>query len=119
MKYEVGQSLWWVPAQRRGTPHAVNIKAVGRKWLQLDNHERVDIKTLFADGGDYSSPGRCYLSEEAWRADVALCVAWDELRLTMSRHYVPPDGVTMSQIQNARRSLFKSTADHVPGSRNG
>lgn len=118
MKYAVGQSLWWVPAHRGGTPVAVTVQAVGRKWLKLSNHHQVDIQTLVADGGHYSSPGRCYQSEEAWTAYVGLCAAWDELRRTMSQHYVPPDGVTLSQIQNAQRSLFKRTADNETAASN-
>lgn len=106
-RLSLGQTLWYVPSSRRGTPHEAKIQGLGRKWATLDNGERINISTLLADGGQYFSPGRCYLSKEAYEAELAVCKAWNEFRNTVSRCYSPPEAVTLNQIHNAHRALFK------------
>jgi len=47
-----GQKLWWVPQRNRHAHEKeVTVLKVGRKWAQLDNHERIDLETLVADAG--------------------------------------------------------------------
>jgi hypothetical protein len=107
MTLSVGQKLWYVPYERRGKPCEVVVKTIGRKWAGIDSGlDRVDMKTLIVDGAGYSSPGRCYLSRAEWEADVALEVAWGALwRDVHAASYRCPDGVTVENIQAARKLL--------------
>lgn len=58
----------------------MTVNKVGRKWAAIDMHMRIDINTLAADGGNYSSPGQCYLSKEAYEAEVLLNETWDRFK---------------------------------------
>lgn len=71
--YTEGQTLWLVPSRYRhsGEPREVTITKVGRKWLTLNNGYRAAVDGLALDGGEYSSPGVCYLTREAWGALLA------------------------------------------------
>lgn len=104
-KLTEGQSLWWVPTQlRHANQRTVTVTKVGRKWAQLDNGRRIDIESMHADGGEYSSPGCCYLSEEYYKAKVALVGAWNSLCATI-RYKNAPDGITLGDIAAARKLL--------------
>lgn len=106
MTLVVGQKLWYVPSDKRGQPHAVTVLKVGRKWADLDYaRRRISIKTLRADGGQYSSPGRCYLSQAEYEAEVALDKAWTKFRDLVYHRSRKPD-IRISQIENAARALF-------------
>lgn len=96
-----GQTLWWVPNQRHAGPQReVIVQKVGRTWAQLSNRFRIDKNTLIADGGEYISPGRCYLSEVAYIQYVNLIAAWNAL--TSDLRYSRPEGVTIEDIEVAR-----------------
>jgi hypothetical protein len=102
----VGQELWLVPD--RGLARAVKVVKVGRKWADLDNRGRVDMATMALDGGEYSSPGRCYLSRDEHDREVELRIAWAYFAgLVCDHRRTPPEGVSVSQIENAQRALFK------------
>jgi hypothetical protein len=103
MNYTVGQTLWYVP--NRGQPFEVTIANVGRKWLTIDLRRpmRVDKTTLNADGGQYSSPGTCYLSESAYRDERELSKAWDDFTYWVCSRM--PYGVTLEKIRAARTIL--------------
>ena len=76
-----GQKLWWVPNRNRyQNEKEVTVLKVGRKWAQLDNHERIDIETLVAASGNYSPSGRCYISREEHEQKKALEQAWRKLK---------------------------------------
>lgn len=80
-KLQVGQKLWYVPADTRfESPREVEVTKVGRQWVQLGQRFRVDLETLCADGGNFPSPGRCYLSRETWEQEQALKSGWKSLR---------------------------------------
>lgn len=114
MKLEAGMTLWYV---RRGRGFndmppedlgcEVRVVSVGRRWAALDNDVRIDMATLAADGGDYQSPGQCYVSQVAFQDHVRLNMAWHELRRLVQWETRPPKGVTLAQVHNAMRSLFK------------
>lgn len=108
-KVVIGQKLWYVPRElRRADPREVTVTKVGRKWADVSGgHGRINVETLEVDGRGYSSPGKCWRSREEYEAYDALCKAWDELRTLLSRHWSPPAGVTLNQVANAKRSLFK------------
>ena len=78
-KLEVGQELWWVPhwSSRSSEPYLVKVESIGRKWVHLDNGHMIDINTLIADGGDFSSPGACFLSEQAYKELCNLKSEWN------------------------------------------
>lgn len=106
---QVGQTLWYVPF-RRGEPREVTVTKVGRLWGSFDaeySGGRFDLKTLRID----NSTGQLYLNREVYERDVFLRKAWGELRKEIDRTYSPPPGVTINQVDNAMRSLFKRGAD--------
>ena len=79
----IGQKLFYVPANRyrRTEPHEVTVTAVGRKWVVFKDGnitERFAItdKCMMVDGGEYQSPGRCYLSKEDYETEQALTARW-------------------------------------------
>lgn len=100
MALQIGQELWFVHRERRsGAPFATTVTKVGRKWAELACHYRIDLSTLIADGGNYTSPGRCYLRKEDWEAQVRLETAWDALRVIVNRNYSPPAGLSQEAIE--------------------
>lgn len=105
----VGQTLYWSPSRGHGQKGEVSITKVGRRWIELDNGYRIDKQTMRADGKGYSSPGCCFLSEADYETTLKLNLAWREFRLLVERTFSVPDGVTFSQIENARRALFKGS----------
>jgi hypothetical protein len=107
MTLTIGQKLWFVPDRRSGMAREVTVSKIGRKWASLDTWGdlRIDVSTLQADGRGYSSPGRCYFSHAAWEAEVALDAAWTALWRDMHDTYRRRDGVTVENIQAARKLL--------------
>lgn len=112
MTLTVGQTLWYVPHQRyesgrdRGTE--VTVIKVGRKWADLNRGiPRISIQTMQADGGQYSSPGRCYLSRDEWLAEITLNAIWRDFASRIGGQS-PPDGVTEDAIRQAAELL------HIP-----
>lgn len=111
MRYVVGQELFWEASdafsRRKGnTTKMVTIAKVGRQWLALSDGHRIDAVTLLADGGDYSSPGRCFLSREDWDAHNAnknRFDAWIDLRVKMPN--CVPENVSAEDIAKARHLL--------------
>jgi len=98
-----GQTLWWVPANGKRCGE-VTVTKVGRKWATLDNGHRISLDTLVADGGERSTPGHCYYSEETYRGLVARAVEWTRLRADM-QFSPPPDSVSIDDIAAARKLL--------------
>lgn len=100
---QVGQTLWFVPRVRHlGQPQEVTVAKVGRKWAELDGRRgRIAVETLAMDGGEYASPGRCYLSREAWESEVALREVWRAFQRQVERRGSPPEGVTEDTIRQA------------------
>jgi len=110
MELEVGQKLWYVPrATRLGKPEHVSITKIGRKWAYIGGRRntRVDIETLIVDGGDFSSPGRCYLSEAYYEDSVVCQSAWDKLRNSMS--YRVPMNLTLGEIATIQKLVEGET----------
>jgi len=83
---EVGQRLWFVRKVNRSrygeNDYFVQISKVGRKWAEFsrvwadgsvhDHHVdgRLSLDSLKVDGGDYSSPGTCYLSKGTYDEEL-------------------------------------------------
>lgn len=108
-KLEVGQVLWFVHSdhRRRGGPRAAKVVKIGRLWATLDIHYRVDIRSLWADGGRYSSPGRCYVNLEAYEQEQRLTEAWRQFHQDVSRQCRVPAHVTLEDIQAATALIFE------------
>lgn len=105
---QVGQTLWYVNSdRRRGEPCEVRVKKVGRKWAELEPAwiGRVNIETLWIDGGQYASPGRCYYDREQHAREVRVNELWRDLRNRMP--YSPPTGMTENEIATLRARILK------------
>lgn len=103
-----GQKLWFVgshPHRHNRGGQEVTVEKVGRKWATISaGADRIDKTTLRADGGGYTSPGQCYLSEAEYEAEKALSVAWSEFAALMDRWRMPSD-MTLEKITKAREVL--------------
>lgn len=66
---KVGDKLWCVSNRNHGyrKTEEVTVTKVGRTWVYLSNELRINPKTMWADGGQYSSPAVCYPSKEIWQ----------------------------------------------------
>ena len=113
MTLTVGQTLWYVPHMqayraRAARGYKVTVAAVGRHWATLEPAQpgwRVDVKAMRVDGMGFESPGRCYLSEAAWRASLDFDDAWCALRWAVSVPRRRPEHLTMAQIENMTKML--------------
>lgn len=106
----VGQKLWFVPADPRQSSRLADVEviSIGRKWAVISNNCRIHVQTLAADGGNYGSPGRCWISREAWECRQQAVNAFEQL--TRKLRFSPRDGVTLENIQQAA-SLLGITLD--------
>lgn len=103
-KLTLGQKLWLAPAHSRRGAYEVEVTKIGRRWAELSgNNGRVDMETLWLDGGEYSSPGRCWLSREEYEDYRAADIAWNAL--FYQQHRSRPPSVTAAAIREAGRSL--------------
>ena len=103
---EVGQKLWWVSRSdhsHRKDGREVIVTKIGHKWATLENGHRIDLKTMIANGGNYSSPGRCYLSHEDYDRLSRARDAWREFAQCLIRPC--PDDMTSERILEARKLL--------------
>jgi hypothetical protein len=94
--YRVGQVLYFAASEQRHREHRhgqhefeVTITAVGRRWLTVkpgvsNATSRIDIDTLAVDGGQFTSPGRCYRSPEARAETAEARRLWVALRRAVS-----------------------------------
>lgn len=105
---KVGDKLWYRAYDARSDAarlgREVTVNWIGRKWAAIDHGERVDIKSMAVDGGQYSSPGRCYLSEAHYIAETARACTWHRLAQAVYRGRVP-DHVTEAAINKAAELL--------------
>lgn len=106
---KVGDKLWRVAGDYGRPPvlgRPATVAKIGRKWATLDGwqNERIDLETLVIDGGQYSSPGRCYHSRVAYENERLLKKHWEDFVSRLARSS-PPDGVTLQWLEAARRDL--------------
>ncbi len=92
----VGQKLYYVPNRHNssGAAREVTVEKVGKKWIAIDFGHRIEIGTLIADGGKYSSPGCCFLSKKHYDEIVMLNVMWGDTRKLFDHRYSRPDHIT-------------------------
>jgi hypothetical protein len=95
--FDVGQELWYVPRWGRLSEcHAVKITKIGRKWLELSNGLKADVKTL------KSFQDQLYLSEADHAKERAMQAAWNALERRMSN---AKPSVTVRRIKLAEKLL--------------
>jgi hypothetical protein len=107
----VGQELWFVPGGRRYARQARDVRVIkiGRKWAYLDySNYRIDKDTLYVDGGDYISPGRCYLGKDLWEREQERSELWNALWRALHGSHKIPEGVSSADIRTAA-SILKLT----------
>lgn len=103
-KLEIGQQLYYVSNNRNDRAQYVTVEKIGRKWIQLSNSHRVDKDTLIADGGNYNSPGRCYLDAEIYMKEQSRVVAWSDFKRNIHSFRLH-ESVTLDDILQARKLL--------------
>jgi hypothetical protein len=97
----VGQELFVVYDERRraGGNRPVIVTKIGRKWVDIcEGRYRIDAETLRIDGKGFSSPGRCYLTEQAYREEAEIKDAWWSLYRRIDRMHSMPAGMTIEKM---------------------
>lgn len=114
MNLQVGQKLWFVPTYRYGQPCEVEVVSIGRKWVKISlGDTRIDINTGHADGRGYCSPGRCWESQEIYKAHVARIGAWSRFRSAIQGMYSTPEHLSTDDIRAAAK-LLRIEIDPTP-----
>lgn len=104
--FTVGQSVVAVYSLNRKTPEIrpSTVTAIGRKWVtfeygdQYRYTDRFDPEDMRIAAGNFSSPGRAYLSVEDYEAETALSAAWSAVKWAMHGAYRRPDGMTAERM---------------------
>lgn len=81
----------------------VKITKVGIKWAAISGYfpdSRIDIRTLQVDGGNYSSPGQCYVDEQSYRKEQSIKNKWWKCREYFSPYSVIPTHITESDLDS-------------------
>jgi hypothetical protein len=94
---KVGDKLYFLAHQKYGSSEDVTVLKVGRKWATLDNQTRIALEDWIADGGEYSSPGRCYPSKQEYDDECELLDKWEAFVKKLNGRN-PPDGMTLVKI---------------------
>lgn len=99
-KYQVGQELWIAPTWGCSYGYSATVKAVGRKWVTLDNRRRFDAKGSLPAWAD---DGRCLVYES--QADCVrrhrLRNNWSNLVMHLRNRPMPIDMTTEKIIAAA------------------
>jgi hypothetical protein len=109
MELKVGDKVLFVPRERRiGPPAWVTVFKVGHKWITLGtdgyrDRYRVAKGSSNVDGGQYTSPGTIWVSEEAYAEAVAIEKTWKAFRERLP--YPAPKGITRLDIEKAAAVL--------------
>lgn len=102
----IGQTLWWVGMQNYCKGECeVTVAKVGRKWITLSNSYRVDRETMWADGGKYVAPGRCFENEAAWRSEQECRDVWRRFAESIRNRWDAPAGIDVDRIRRAAMAL--------------
>jgi hypothetical protein len=103
-----------VPSQRYlGQPRAVTVTKVGRKWAEISERGyRVDLVTLYVDGGQHAPPARCYTDRAAHDAEMYREQCWIALRKHMDHKWTPPQELLIEQIKVAAMALGVELPPH-------
>lgn len=110
MTLSIGQTLWYVNTRSPSYPHGGEavVTNIGRKWAELNDgrYPRINIETMEADGGKYSSPGRCWLSQLDYDMDTSRTHVWNIfVKRVRDQYYTPKSGITEQAIRDAASLL--------------
>lgn len=103
----IGQKLWFVTSTNRSrwgaNDYYVSISKIGRKWVYVKHTEggydkgRIGIDDLRMDGGDYTSPGECYISKESYEKEKHRNVVWERI-LNSIRYSACPKNMSIEKL---------------------
>jgi len=96
---------WLYVGRHRREARNVCVGKVGSKWITLDTGDRVNLETLEINDGNYSSPGRCYLSIEHYEQEQRRLAAWRELCNCVNRFDRLPAHLTTEAIERVLGEL--------------
>lgn len=117
----IGQKLLFVPSEHKRTreqPRDLIVMKVGRKWAEVgftvgmpDNRNygphsagRINVETLWMDGGQYASSGRCWPSREAWEAEENRQATWRALCGRFA-HTSAPKGLSQDAMRQIAATI--------------
>lgn len=110
-EFKVGQTVIFCPANSRKCPAEVTVTAIGRRWVSLAEmgygNARFDKVSMEVDGGEYSSPGRIFLSWDDFNAERERGELFNQLK-QLAGNYSNP--YTLTQLREAVRALTNSEA---------
>ena len=108
---QVGQKLYF-PGSKFARERELTITWIGRIWATTErDRERLNLETLYIDGGAYSSPGRVWLSKAEWDAYANVQLAWNNLHARLRQQgYHCPEGMTLQAIDQIERLIFHPKA---------
>jgi hypothetical protein len=98
----------------RGEPKPRNAKVskVGRRWITLDDPAhpptRFDAETHRIDGRGYTSCGKVYVDEEAYRATTLMEQMWKDLRSRMP--WTAPKHFTCDDVEKITTVIWPVTS---------
>jgi hypothetical protein len=96
-------ALSWAEVTKVGRKWA-ELQPDGRKWRGRD--DRFSLEDGHIDGGDFMSPGRVFLSEEAYHEHARALALWKPFREAMSRSFWNmPHDMTPDRIEAAAKAL--------------
>lgn len=108
-KYNIkpGDKIVAVFNELRYTPghEIVEVLSTGRKWGKFRSRYRFDLETLEIDGGEYSSPGRCYLTMKEYEDEFNRNKEWEKIRLRTG--FKCPDHLTLEDVQQISAKVFQ------------
>ena len=109
-KFNLGQEIWFVPIYNGAEkmPSYVKIIKLGRKYIYFDNGLRASKDGLLADNKypkKYYFKGNFYLCKEDWEEKKLPFNAWKKFCIDVSRAYTIPNGIGVSEINEARKLL--------------
>ena len=81
----------------------MTVGKVGRKWAKLSAGYRINTSDLTIDGGNYSSPGRAYLSRADFEAELENEKTWSSFRNEVEKLWRPK--ISASVIRQAAELL--------------
>lgn len=123
--YQVGQVLYYLPGETnrvgrmgQNKPQDLTITGVGRRWLTVtpglfNNIGRVDRLTLAVDGGDnYTSPGRCFRTEQARDEAIESARLWRHITRNMPSR--PPPACDSHALRRVISMLGIEAPDPPP-----
>jgi hypothetical protein len=96
-----------------GEPREVTVAKIGHKWITLEGRRpiRIDRKTMYADGGVYTSPGRCYLSKAEYEAEERRRDRWRLIANRAGNIWNKPDHITDADLDDLERILRVECTD--------